>query len=534
MQFQWTVGSSILLGSAAISLIIAGMAWRRRLAPGGTTLALLMLAVVEWSVVVALEQAAVGQPAKILWSKLEYVGMNSAIALLLMFALHYTRRDRWLTRSKIALMWMLPVLNVIMAATNAWHGLVWTDFSPSLAGRNLLIYHHGAWFFLMVASAYTYLLIAGVFLIRKAFRSSVLSRRQAGSVLLAMVVPWAANIIYVFELSPLPGLNMTPMGFAVSGLILVWSILGLRLFDLVPIARDTLVEHMSDGVLVLDTHNRIVDTNDAVAQLVGASAASIGQSADVVLSKWPEILTKFQDEVDCHVEVLLEPKPPCYVDVRISPLHDRSRRLTGRLVVFRDITKRYQVQTTLQQANLRLKEQVTRIEGLQANLRDQAIRDTLTGLLNRRYLEETLPRELAKAARERHSVAVIMLDIDHFEEINDSFGHKAGDLVLQALGRLLRTHTRGGDIASRYGGEEFVLVLPGLAIEAAHQRAEQLRTVFEGFRLEWAGSMLSVTLSAGIATYPDHGKAEEDLLRAADQAMYSAKAAGRNCVRVAE
>ncbi len=534
MQFQWTAGSSILLGSAAISLIIAGMAWRRRTAPGGATLAWLMLAVVEWSVVVALEQAAVGQPAKILWSKLEYVGMNSAIALLLIFALRYTRRDRWLTRPGVVLMWVIPVLNVIMAVTNAWHGLVWTGFSPSPAGNNLLVYHHGAWFFIMVASAYTYLFTAGVLLIRKAFRSSVLSRRQAGSVLLAMVAPWAANIIYVFELSPLPGLNMTPMGFTVSGLILVWSIVGLRLFDLVPIARDTLVEHMSDGVLVLDAQNRIVDTNEAVRQFVGASAANIGQSADVVLSKWPDILRMCHDNAACHVETLLDQEAPCFVDVRISPLQDRSGYLTGRLIIFRDITKRYQAETRLQQANRRLKEQLTEIEVLQAKLREQAIRDTLTGLLNRRYLEETLPRELAKAARERHSVAVIMLDIDHFKEINDSFGHKAGDLVLQALGRLLRTHTRGGDIASRYGGEEFVLVLPGLAIEAAYQRAEQLRTAFEELRLKWVGSMLSATISAGIATYPGHGKTEEELLRVADQAMYAAKAAGRNCVRVAQ
>jgi len=534
MHFQWTVGSGILLGSAAISLVVAGMAWRRRLAPGGTALAWLMLAVVEWAVVVALEQAAVGRSAKILWSQLEYVGLNSVVALLLIFALRYTQRDRWLTRTTVTLIWTIPVLNVIMAVTNVWHGLLWTGFSPSPVGNNLLIYHHGVWFFFMIATAYAYLLAAGGLLIRNVFYSSVLSRRQAASILLAMGTPWAASIIYVFELSPLPGVNLTPMGFTVSGVILVWSILGWRLFDLVPVARDILVERMSDGVLVLDVQNRIVDANRALHQLLGVPSVSVGQAADVALSKWPEVLDMCRGGAPCHVETLLDQERPCFADVRISPLRDQSGHLSGRLIVFRDITKRYRAETALQQANRRLKEQLTEIEGLQAKLREQAIRDVLTGLLNRRYLEETLPRELAKAVRDRQSVAVIVLDIDHFKRVNDSFGHKAGDLVLQAMGRLLRTHTRGGDIASRYGGEEFVLILPGLTVEAALRRAEQLRTAFAELRLESAGSMLSATLSAGIAAYPDHGKTEEDLLRAADQAMYAAKAAGRNCVRVAQ
>ncbi len=534
MQFQWGLGSCILIATAGVSLVIAGMAWRRRQAPGGATLALLMLAVVEWAVVVALEQAAVGQSAKVLWSKLEYVGTNSVLALFLIFVLRYTRRDTWLSRPKVALIWAIPVLNIIMAATNEWHGLVWSGFSPSPVGNNLLIYHHGAWFFFMIATAYAYLLAVSALLIRASFRSSVLHRRQAGSVLLAMIAPWAGNIIYVFELSPLPGLNTTPMGFAVTGLILVWSFLGLRLFDLVPVARDTLVERMSDGVLVLDVQNRIVDTNEAVKRFIGVSAASIGQSADAALAKWPEILEWCHDDAACHVEVLLDKKTPCFADVQISPLRDRRERLPGRFIVFRDITKRYQAETALQQANRRLKEQLTEIEALQAKLREQAIRDALTGLFNRRYLEETLPRELAKAGREGYPVAVILLDIDHFKTINDTFGHKPGDLMLQALGRLLDTHTRAGDIACRYGGDEFVVVLPGVLLEDACQRADELRLGFGELYVEWAGSKLSATLSAGIATYPDHVETEEELLRAADEAMYAAKAAGRNCVRLAQ
>ena len=166
-----------------------------------------------------------------------------------------------------------------------------------------------------------------------------------------------------------------------------------------------------------------------------------------------------------------------------------------------------------------------------ARLREQAIRDPLTGLFNRRYLEETLPRELDRCAREGRPLALALLDLDHFKRVNDQHGHEAGDAVLRRFGEELQKAMRRSDIACRLGGEEFVLVLPGAESEAALRRVEALRARFAERIVVAAGRYaLSVTLSAGLACFPGDGATGEALLRAADEAMYRAKQAGRNRV----
>jgi diguanylate cyclase (GGDEF)-like protein/PAS domain S-box-containing protein len=185
------------------------------------------------------------------------------------------------------------------------------------------------------------------------------------------------------------------------------------------------------------------------------------------------------------------------------------------------------------------KELVERIEAeekllvLQKELEEQAIRDSLTGLYNRRFLDETLSRELSRAERDKYSVSVVMLDLDHFKMFNDTYGHDVGDLMLKQLGKLLSAHVRAGDIACRYGGEEFVVVMPKASLTVARQRANDWRGKFESQELGIEGKVLKATLSAGVAVYPLHGTTSEEIIRKADQAMYSAKAAGRNIVNTA-
>jgi len=342
MHFQDTPYFRVLMITAVISAVVSFIAWRRRSAPGGISVALMMLAVTEWSLVAGLEAAAVGQEAKILWSKLEYLGSNSTIVFLLIFAVEYTGRGRWLTRRKMALLWGVPLLNMGMAATNEWHGLVWSDFVPGLKGSNLLIYHHGPWFWFMMVSVYVYMSVSSLLLIRTVFRSSALHRRQAGALLVAMAVPWIGSIVYILELSPIPGLNIIPMSFLLTGLVLVWSIFGFQLLDLVPVARDTLIESMSDGMLVLDLQNRIVDLNPAAQSIIGIPVSkAIGQPVAQILGPWQGLVDRFRDKTEAQAEITLDQdRAQHHYDLRISPLTDRHARLTGRLVVLRDITER--------------------------------------------------------------------------------------------------------------------------------------------------------------------------------------------------
>ena len=170
---------------------------------------------------------------------------------------------------------------------------------------------------------------------------------------------------------------------------------------------------------------------------------------------------------------------------------------------------------------------------LRETLRQQSIIDPLTGLYNRRYMEETLLRELIRAER-KSPVGLIMFDVDHFKAFNDTFGHGGGDALLHTLGDFLVKRTRGGDIVSRYGGDEFVFVLPDATLEDSRQRAEELRQNVKELQISYLDKQLSkCKLSIGVAAFPEHGLTCDALLKSADIALYRAKNEGKDRVAVA-
>jgi diguanylate cyclase (GGDEF)-like protein len=172
---------------------------------------------------------------------------------------------------------------------------------------------------------------------------------------------------------------------------------------------------------------------------------------------------------------------------------------------------------------------------LQESLRQQSIRDALTGLYNRRYLEASLPREIARCERRAIPLSVLMLDLDHFKAFNDEHGHEGGDALLSAFGQVLLAHSRDEDIPCRYGGEEFTLILSEMDLDAARQRAEQIRAAVETLRIRHFGREIGgATLSVGLAMYPLHADTPSALLRIADEALYRAKRNGRNRIEIAK
>jgi len=197
------------------------------------------------------------------------------------------------------------------------------------------------------------------------------------------------------------------------------------------------------------------------------------------------------------------------------------------IAIKHDGTERVQAELALREAHAELGQRLVEIEELHGRVREQAIRDELTGLYNRRYFDETLAREVARAGRDRTTLALAMLDLDHFKQVNDRRGHVEGDRILAELGRLLLTQTRSADVACRYGGEEFAVVLLGADREVGVRRAEAWRRRFEAER-ELSGEA-GCTLSAGVAQSRP-GERSEELLARADAALYQAKAAGRNRV----
>jgi diguanylate cyclase (GGDEF)-like protein/PAS domain S-box-containing protein len=204
-----------------------------------------------------------------------------------------------------------------------------------------------------------------------------------------------------------------------------------------------------------------------------------------------------------------------------------------------DVTERVEAQLSLKNSleqeikTLELEAQLAEATKLQYCLQEQAFRDSLTGLYNRRYLEETLPREISRAKREEHLLALIMIDIDHFKKVNDTFGHAAGDEVLKYLSSILSNNARESDIICRYGGEEFLVVLPGMSLDNALQRVESWRILFSEQPFKQADLLINVTFSAGISVFPEHSSDADKLIALADDALYLSKREGRNCVTCA-
>lgn len=198
-----------------------------------------------------------------------------------------------------------------------------------------------------------------------------------------------------------------------------------------------------------------------------------------------------------------------------------------------EIAKRTGVESRLRETNQEMQHQLQEIRSLQTRLEDLAIRDGLTGLYNRRYLDDALERELARAQREGHAVSLVLIDLDNFKKLNDSYGHQAGDAVLKSLAQMLEEQVRSSDIACRWGGEEFVLVLPSMRLDAAAERADIWRARFADAGVRFGEFSLRTTLSVGVAAYPEQGTLPAQLLRAADEALYRAKSAGRNRVEKA-
>lgn len=532
MSSQSQLYATLLLISGVVALMIVALTWHRRHATGGITLALMMAAMVVWSWTYALHWVFPNSPAPRFWLDATYLGVVSIPGLVLIIAIQLSGQWYRAVQPLRTILLIEPVLTLLLLWTDPFHHLFYGGLQSDALS---LIYDGGPWFWVNVVYSYTILLIALSLLLKALIQSrGQIYRSQILVFTAGLGILFVVNLLGLFGYHPLPGLDLTPILFTITGLFFAVSISAFRMLDLVPVAQDVLMDQMQDGVIIVDYQGRIIDINQTAADLFEMPRMNlIGSNLTQASASIFGLTNAFAPLQQSSREVKIKDSPSKVLDIQINPLQSTSSRANGFLISWRDITRLKQIESELRKANEILSKNLLQIDTLRASLEEQVIRDPLTGLFNRRFLETILPDEFARAERLKVPISLLVIDIDHFKSVNDRFGHSVGDEVIKHLSRKIETSIRKGDWAIRYGGEEFLAVMIDTTGSSAYHRAEQLRKEIQDAVFLVQGEALQITISIGIAVFPDHGSAYEALFREADRSLYQAKSSGRNRTELA-
>jgi diguanylate cyclase (GGDEF)-like protein/PAS domain S-box-containing protein len=539
LNTQWILFASILFVNTAAALVIAYMLERRPHAPGRRSLIVMLVMLALWNFAYAMITLSPSIEVKRLWLKIENIGILSVPVFWFFFAVRYNRLDRWLNRYTASLFLVIPFLALVLVFSEQWFDLYYASVRPISQAGGPLVIERGPWYIVALVYAYLLNLTTITLLVRRAIQHRTIYRRQMVVLIAAVLIPILVNVFYQVTLSEVSEsshrIDLTPISFTVSAALIAVGVFGLRIFDLIPIARHTVLEHIPEMVFVVDAQDRVVDANQVASRMLGRSIEEIvGRDPIEVFREWPQLLNRFLTAGETREEIQIPGDPPRALELVVSALYNQADQLEGRIILAHDITEHKWLENDLQHANHALTVQLEEINKLRADLQEQAIRDPLTNVYNRRFLADFLDREVARAERERLPLSVVIMDVDNFKQFNDTHGHKCGDVVLQAIAQFLVDHTRRGDVVCRYGGEEFVILMPGASQEVALERAETWRQDFSETPVEYEGTKFFATFSAGVATFPQHGATDESLLQAADRALYRSKNAGRNKVTLSQ
>ncbi len=531
----WVIFAAILLLNSLIAVAIAaGILIRRSTKPGSKLLVWLLSLLALWTFAYAMITVYPTITGKIFWLKIENIGIVLTPSIWLLFALSYTRHNTLFNNKKLLFgILLIPGISLALIFSPAGFQHYYTNVTPIDGIFSPLKVTGVGWYKIQLIASYS-LLLAGLLLLLRfliGFRET--HQRRMLLLLAAFVIPVMLNLFYhlgnnIFE-NMLP-IDLAPVSLTITASMLSIAIFNQQLLEVNPIARHIVLDNIIEMVLVTDEADRILDANPAATYWLDAPLDKLlGISLAQALADYPKIV-EYCNEIPPDTKSFHLFSEPRHLEMNISPIRDRNGEVQGRVLVFHDIGDQRRMENELQQANNELKAHIVKIEKLQAQLREQAIRDPLTGLYNRRYLSEALERDIANAEHENHPIAAVIMDVDHFKSFNDRHGHKCGDAVLEYLAKMLLANTRRGDTVCRYGGEEFVIIMPRVDIDIALQRAETWRRKFESTQIEFDGEYVQAKLSAGVACYPIGIHNGEDLIKAADIALYHAKENGRNQV----
>ncbi|MDR3577899.1 MAG: histidine kinase N-terminal 7TM domain-containing protein [Anaerolineaceae bacterium] len=373
--------------TAIIAALVGVYSWQRRTVRGGIFFVLLMAAIAVYAFAVGGELSSLSISTNIIWSKISYLGVVSLSPLWFLFAASYSQRKNWLTTRRIAILWVIPVLTLLLAATNEYHRLIWPSIAPESAQPGArVIYGQGILFWFHVAYAYVLMMVGTIWFILAARQSKELLRNQVFLLLAATLIPWFANFLYIFKINPWPGLDLTPIAFLISGLVFFFNLFRYKMLDLLPIANDIILANISDGVVVLDTKYRIINLNPAARRWLGNSDNLIGHNLDEI-APLTEIVGRYRHffEGQTQLDFIVDGNHQVF-DVTISPVKNEGGQLEGRVIVLHDISREKAMLGAEQQRSrqMELLNEITGVALSNANLEEilQVMGEKLGQLFN--------------------------------------------------------------------------------------------------------------------------------------------------------
>ncbi len=524
MTLEFTPHILPLLGATLLSVVLFPAAWKNRHDPIAFWFGATLVALFVWSLGYALEIMAVEIGSKILLANVQFIGITAiAVCWWEMIRRHVGMRP--VPAGISTILWTVPFLSAIVAFWNParlFRGLPHID--SDLTPFPVLHADYGPlYWWLLVPFVSAMIMASLVLLVTALVRSDRFHRRQHALLLLALLLPMTGSYLFVFDLLPWKDYNPAVALLGVSCLLIAVALLRYQLLAMVPLAREKVIEELSDPVIVVDRRGRIADLNRSAEQLTGVELKrGIARPVTEVLKAHPVLVELLNtagptgDDGAAHADIAVNDGDASRsFAVSCCSVTTHRGDYLGRVLVMHDVTER---------------------ERLLERTRELANHDDLTHLPNRRHFFDLTEREFERSRRHHIPLTFLLMDVDHFKAVNDTYGHRQGDQLLQELAQVCRTALRTSDLLGRVGGEEFAVLLPETGLEEAIEVAGRLREVVESLRVESdsADSPIAVTASMGLAQL-NYGCLRDNenfqtLYERADKALYAAKASGRNMV----
>ena len=434
----------------------------------------------------------------------------------LFFTYQFTNHHNYIKYPATYIFMGLSILSAAMMITNDKHGLFFQEIRfEYVEGYFFEVeWVKGPVFWFQLLLSYGQVSIGFYYLLKKAYSIEKALSRQIVVIALGVMVPLIGNAITLFPPFLDVHLYFDVLGFTAGNILLVYAIWRMNLFEVAPIALRLLVDTLMDGIIVVNHQNRIIDINMAALSFLNESKENVlnGLITDHFSDQVRNLLLNYSKHtIRLEWQKKYQQSKVKIFDLLISPILSNDRHL-GFLFTMRDITEQKRLENKLQEF---------------------AITDALTGIFNHRHFYELYEKEYNRAIRKEHPLSLVMFDLDHFKQINDTYGHLAGDQILKEVSMVCKGLLRTYDVFARYGGEEFIIILPETNSQEAAALAERLRTAIEDHKFHIEDYEVDVTISLGVSSLQsDQEISSEELIEYTDRALYDSKREGRNRVTI--